>query len=189
MRGLSKVAGSVVIAALFAYISVDWVLDRPGRYIHNGPWKTNLATGSAAAGLHHRSRVALHGLWALASSEVIYYHATTDSSGNRLLHGATYRIEGSDPDTRWWSLTAYIDDHFIPNPGDRYSYSGTTVEREPDGSWAIRASSRPQQRNWLPTGERPGELVLTLRCYNPGPRMSADPARVQLPRIVREVSR
>ncbi len=185
MRNTAALAASVAVAVLLAYVSVDSVLDRPGRFVQNGPWLTNLDTGGTSASLHHRARIALHGIWALASSEVIYYHATTDSAGQPLVHGAVYRVEGRDPDTRWWSITAYVDDHLVPNPEGRYSFSQTTVVREPDDGWVIMVSSDPQPRNWLPTGDRPGDLVLTLRCYNPGTLMAADPGGVPLPRIVR----
>ena len=36
-------------------------LRQTGENIMNGPWRTNLTTGSAEAGLHHRARVAWRG--------------------------------------------------------------------------------------------------------------------------------
>jgi hypothetical protein len=186
MKIILKFIVAIVIAAGLAGWSVYQTLNRPGSMIHNGPWSTNLNTGSADAGLHHRARIATRGLWALDSSEVIYYFADTDSAGRPLSHAASYRIEGTDPDTRWWSIAVYNDDHFIPNDENRYSFSQTTVRREPDGSWVISLSREPRKPNWLPSGEQPGYLVLTLRCYNPGPSLAADPGSVALPRIVRE---
>jgi hypothetical protein len=186
MKIILRFIVAIAIAAVLAAWSVNETLDRAGSMIRNGPWKTNLSTGSAKAGLHHRARIATRGLWALDSSEVIYYFADTDSAGRPLSHGASYRIEGTDPDTRWWSIAVYNDDHFIPNEQNRYSFSQTTVQREPDGSWVILLSREPSEPNWLPTGDQPGTLVLTLRCYNPGPSLAADPGSVALPRIVRE---
>jgi hypothetical protein len=177
---------ATAIAAGLAAWSVSAALNRPGRSIRNGPWTTSLTVGSAGAGLYERARIAAHGLWALDSSEVIYYTAMTDSQGRPLEHGATYRIEGSDPDTRWWSITAYNNDHFIPNPLDRYSYSKTTVTRRADGGWVITLARERAEPNWLPAGEEPGTLVLTLRCYNPGTKLAADPAGIALPTITRE---
>jgi hypothetical protein len=186
MKTLLKFAIAIAIAVALAAWSVSATLDRDTGAVRNGPWTTHPTTGSVEAGLHHRARVAAHGLWALDSSEVIYYTAYTDSQGNPLHHDATYRIEGTDPDTRWWNITVYKDDHFIPNDLDRYSFSKTTVQREPDGGWIIRLSPELEQPNWLPSGDRPGMLALTLRCYNPGPTLAAAPGTVTLPRIIRE---
>jgi hypothetical protein len=186
MKTLVKFAIATAIAVALAAWSVNAVLNRPGSAVRNGPWTTYPTTGSAQAGLYHRARVAAHGLWALDTSEVIYYAAYTDSEGHSLRYDASYLIEGSDPDTRWWSITAYKDDHFIPNDLDRYSFSQTTVQRETAGGWVIRLSPEPRGPNWLPSGDRPGSMTLTLRCYNPGPKLRANPGTVALPRIVLE---
>jgi hypothetical protein len=183
---IARIVVMLGIAVALAYWSTDTVLRQTGRFLVNGPWNTSLATGSQTAGPYHRARIARHGLWALDSSEVLYFHADTTSQGEPLRAGGSYLVVGTDPDTRWWSVTAYVDDHLIPNPDDRYSFSSTTVAREPDGSWQILVSPDPRPGNWLPNGHRPGQLVLTLRCYNPGPGLAADPANAQLPRIVRE---
>ena len=184
-----KILAAVVVAACAGYFSVEWgfhLVRLRGESLRNGPWQTSLSTGSGEAGMYRRAVVAKHGIWALASTEVIYYNAETDSDGVPLRNDATYRIEGKDIDTRWWSITAYVNDHFVPNPDDRYSYSRTTVRRESDGSWVITAAPTSQDRNWLPTGNQSGLLVLALRCYNPGEKMLANPVGIALPKIVRE---
>ena len=181
-----RLALSLAVAVVAAYLSVDYLVSRPRKPITVGPWFTSLTAGSAGAGPYQRAWIARHGIWALEASEVIYYNAVTDSRGFRLSHDAVYRIEGTDPDTRWWSIAAYNDDHLIPNPFDRYSFSRSTVERDLGGSWVIRLAREEVSGNWLPSGERPGDLVLTLRCYNPSPRMLADPGGVLLPEIIRE---
>jgi hypothetical protein len=186
MRTFLSFVLATAIAVVLATWSVGAALERPAPAIRNGPWATDPTTGSAEADLYHRAWIATHGLWALPVSEVIYFTATTDSAGVPLSHDASYRIEGNDPDTRWWSIAAYNDDHFIPNDLERYSFSRTTVQRQPDGSWVIRLSHEPLEPNWLPSGEQPGTLVLTLRCYNPGPTIAADPGGVPLPEIIRE---
>lgn len=186
MKLLLKMLICLVLAVLLAAASIRLSLRQSGEYIVNGPWRTNLSTGGADAGLYHRARVAWYGLWALQSSEVVYYSANTDSSGQPLRHDCSYRVEGKDPDTRWWSVTAYNDDHFIPNAGNVYSFSKTTVQRETEGSWIIRVSKQEQEKNWLPSGEQSGTMVLSLRCYNPGQSIFSNPATVELPRIIKE---
>jgi hypothetical protein len=186
MKLLLKVLLCLVCALALAAGAGYASLRQTGETLANGPWRTNLTTGSAEAGLLHRARVAWRGLWALQSSEVYYFSAITDSDGQPLRHDCRYRVAGKDPDTRWWSVTAYNNDHFIPNPSHAYSFSKTTVQREADGSWNIYVSREPQPKNWLPSGDQTGELVLSLRCYNPGTNLITNPATIELPRIIRE---
>lgn len=181
-----KLLSCTLIAVVLAFLSGWLMLKTPRGGIANGPWRTDPTTGSARAGLYHRARVATFGIWALDSSEVVYFFTETDSGGNPLKSNCTYRIVGRDPDTRWWSITAYLDDHYIPNPINRYSYSKTTVEREPDGSWVITLAPEKQGRNWLPSGERGGTLNVSLRNYNPGRTLIETPGNVELPRVIRE---
>lgn len=150
----------------------------------DGPWHTSLAIGSAAADPYTRGRVALHGLFALNRSETVYYDATADDAGGRLSADCTYRIEGRDPDTRWWSITAYgIDDYLIANAAKRYSISKNSVTHSANGSFAATVSRAPAAGNWIPANG--GRFSLTLRLYNPGGAVVADPAHAQLPRIVK----
>lgn len=155
----------------------------PGR-ISNGPWKTNLATGSARSGPYTRALVAVHGLFALNRNETIYYTANTDSDGHLLRGNCRYEITGRDPDARWWSITAYgRDDYLIPNPAHRYSVSKTTVARTPEGEFAVQVGGLAVDDNWIPTGA--GRFSLSLRLYNPGPDVRQDPAHVTLPQLKR----
>ncbi|MDZ4850338.1 MAG: DUF1214 domain-containing protein [Pirellulaceae bacterium] len=186
MKLFLKTMSCVVLAALLAFVSGWLLLNRPSEGVTNGVWTTDPTTGSSRAGLYHRARVAKIGIWALDSSEVVYFSAAKDSDGNPLRHDGTYKITGNDPDTRWWSVTAYNDDHFIPNPLNRYSYSKTTVEREADGSWVIMLSPKKQEKNWLPSGDQQGALVVSLRNYNPSRTMIDSPGKVELPKLVKE---
>ena len=125
-----------------------------------------------------RATVALHGLLALNRDETIYYTAVADSAGAKLSGAKCYTIEGRDPPTRWWSITAYgSDDFLIPSRSNRYSVSKNSVSRDKIG-WFFATVS--------PNGEivtAPGSFSLTLRLYNPDPRVAADPAHVALPSI------
>ena len=86
--------------------------------VSDGPWSTSLDTGSSEGGPYLRARIAVHGLLALSREETVYYSALRDSDGADLVGNCSYRLEGRDPPTRWWSITAYgADDFLIPNDG------------------------------------------------------------------------
>jgi hypothetical protein len=157
-----------------------------GGEIANGPWRASLVTGSPDADLWTRARVAVGGLLALAPSETVYFTAATDAQGRALDARCVYRVEGEELPARWWSVTAYAADHFlIPNEAGRYSFSQTTLDREPGGPWTLQVASEPRPGNWLPCGKE-GAFSLTLRLYNPEPAVYERPETVSLPRIARE---
>jgi hypothetical protein len=154
--------------------------------VKDGPWRTSLGAGSSEGNMYLRAAVAVHGLLALNRHETMYYTASTDSEGVRLDSRCTYRVKGSDPRTRWWSVTAYgADDYLIPNAPHRYAVSKNSVARDPDGSFSIMLSRNDGGENWIPLVH--GPFSISLRLYNPDPSVAADPAHATLPVIEREV--
>jgi hypothetical protein len=150
--------------------------------VENGSWRTDVAAGNPRGNPYTRARVALHGFLALNARETVYYTATHDSEGQRLDGRCVYEISGHDPDARWWSITAYGPDEFlIPNPANRYSVSKTTVLRGAAGAFLVQVGGANDGANWIPLG--PGRFSLSLRLYNPGPRVVFDPAQVVLPTV------
>lgn len=167
-----------------AYYAVTEFTGQSGE-VQNGPWRTNLTVGGADADMYTRARVALFGLLALNKSETVYYTASSDSAGEPLNPACAYRIEGRDPDARWWSFTAYgRDSYLIANEGHHYAVSKNNVVRSTDGSFVIRLSTSPEAQNWIATA-RDG-FDVTLRLYNPGPTVLASPATVELPSLIKE---
>jgi len=153
--------------------------------VANGPWQVLLSAGNQDAGVYERTAVALGGLFALSRTETLYYSAMTDSSGLRLSDGCRYQVVGSDPDTRWWSLTAYAMDNFlIRNGDDHHALAQTTVEREADGSFVIHVAPTAQPKNWI-SNKDGGNFILMLRLYNPGQSVYEAPGTAPLPEIVR----
>jgi hypothetical protein len=129
-----------------------------GGDVSAGPWRTSLDVGSSQGGPYLRAQIAVHGLLALSREETMYYTAADDSDGRPLDGHCVYRIEGRDPPTRWWSITAYgADDFLIPNPDDRYSVSMNSVARAADGTFAVTLS-----KGWRrATGSRSPQSTLT----------------------------
>ena len=154
--------------------------------VSNGPWNTNLTSGSAQSDPYQRAFVAIHGLFALNHTEAIYYTATADNHGHALDGHCRYEITGHDPDARWWSITAYgADDYLIPNRAHRYSVSETNIARDASSGFAVQVGGDSGGGNWIPVG--PGRFSLSLRLYNPGPSVVRDPAHTALPAL-KEVS-
>ena len=155
----------------------------------SGPWETDLTIGSMEADPYTRARVAVAGLLALNRNETIYFTAGRDGDGERLRVSCSYRIEGTDPPARWWSITLYGDDHFlVSNPQQRYSYGGETVARNEDGSFTIAVGPNETDGNWIPTGDglTGDTFTLTLRLYNPDENAARNPSGIVLPQIAKE---
>ena len=182
---------SFLAAAGLAFLEFRFKM-RPSRLasydaIKNDIWTTNRrGEGSAEALRIHRARIAKYTGFGMNRSEAVYWGTNVDSAGEHLYCDCDYRIDGIDLDTRWWCLTVYHDRFFIPNSLDRYSYSKTDVERNPDNSWTIRISPKEKSGSWIPLGEATGKFHLALRCYNPDISLIEQPDAAQLPTIIRE---
>jgi len=188
MRFLLRLLGSLVLAAVLglgsAYVVARYAM-QGDTVVANGPWAGNLAAGGTGADIYTRTSIALTGLLALNKDETIYYNATKDSAGEALDGACTYRIEGRDPDARWWSFTVYGKDHFlIDTPTKRYSISKTSVVRTADGAFVVRLSTTEEPNNWIATS--PDGFQITLRLYNPNASVKDNPATAPLPAIVKE---
>lgn len=194
MASLFRSAGACALAIALGLFSAYAAVRAgfAGGEVSNGPWRTSFVTGSVDADLYTRARVAVGGLLALAPSETVYFTTERDAEGYALVTRCDYRITGLELPARWWSVTLYGEDQFlVPNDAGRFSFSQTTLAREPGGPFEIAVSSAPQPGNWLPSG-RPGAsgaFSLTLRLYNPEPPVYERPERIALPRIERGACR
>jgi hypothetical protein len=188
IRNLFTAIGVVVVATALAAGSVWWKVERAplDGVVHIGPWQTNPAAGSVDAGLYVRARIARDGLFALNRAEAIYFMAARDDDNRPLRARCVYLIEGRTVAARWWSITAYADDHFlIPNAANRFSFNMGNLKLGPDGAFRVIAAPTAQAGDWLPTGEGSGGFNLLFRLYNPAPAIAADPSIAALPSIKR----
>ena len=187
IRKLAVAAGVVVVAVVLALASVWWALLRAplsSQVVVVGPWQTSLVTGSVDADIYTRARIAIGGLFALNRAEAIYFTALKDDDGRPLRARCSYVIEGKPVAARWWSITAYADDHFlIPNGANRFSYNMGNLNLGPDGAFKVMVSPTEQPGHWLPTGDGSGGFNLLFRLYNPSPVIAVYPGAAQLPSI------
>ncbi len=149
-------------------------------------WAGNRLTGRVGADPWTRAQVALTGLLALNPSQAIYFRRQVDDSGARLRENCRYRIAGGALPGRWWSVTVYAADDYLPlNHDDALSFDATEVQRNGAGRWsATVAPDRPAQGAWAST-RNAGDFDLTLRIYNPTPQAQADFGAIAFPTVER----
>lgn len=189
MKPTIKCLVTVLIALVLGGGSALFIINSPlfKQGIKKGAWITTPDVGGTNAGMYVRAMTARIGLFALNKTETIYYQADTDDEGQRLRSDCDYRIEGKDIDARWWAITMYGEDHFlIPNELNRHAFNMKNVIREKGGTYTIHISRTEKEGNWLPSGDKDQMLALSLRCYNPEPKLYEHPEKVELPRIIRE---
>jgi hypothetical protein len=187
MNGILYLGSALLVALLLGSASAWWAVGcgmRGG--IQCGVWRHYPDYGSHTASPYVRAQTQIEGPLALQRREAIYFIADRDDRGDPLRPGRNYRIEGGDLDARWWSITAYGQNHhLIPNPLSRYSYSSANVAKNADGSWIIHLGHTDKPGNWIPTGAGK-RFELFLRVYNPPPAVLEDVSLVNVPRIIRE---
>jgi len=148
-----------------------------------GPWFGNRNAGSAAADPYTRAVIARTGLLALSREETIYFTAETDDAGRKLDAGCAYAITGGPLPARWWSVTIYAPDHYLPVNGD--GAPSVDATRTGGGSWAARiAPERDGAVHWI-SSRNAGGFSLTLRLYHPTEAARASAAAIPFPRIRR----
>jgi hypothetical protein len=187
MNRLLYFGSAIAVAVALGSGAAWWVVAGLGSdAIRLGSWKFYPLVGSTAAGEIERARIAHTGLLGLNRSEAIYFIADRDGAGEGLRRECSYRVEGRDPDARWWSITAYDEAYrLIPNAIDRYSFNNVNVARGTTGEFVIRLAPTRQEGNWIPT-EGEGAFDLALRIYDPAPALLDAIGEVELPRITRE---
>lgn len=170
--------------------SAWWVLKKAPWLVHSvklGAWESNLLAGSGDADIYTRAVIAINGLLALGREETMYFVATSDDQGQALRSHCSYRIAGTPPKARWWSVTAYADDRFLFDaPNHHYSLNGTTAVLDAQGRFGLSTgpTAPPDGSWWLPTPGQRG-VVLTLRLYNPEPSLQASPGSLSPPTVTK----
>ena len=149
-------------------------------------WTGSAVAGTVDADPWTRARVALSGLLALDRSQAIYFVRTVDDAGRPLDQACRYRVSGGALPGRWWSVTVYAADNYLPRNDDgALSVDATRVHPNATGHWqALAASHRPPAGAWVST-RNAGHFDLTLRLYNPTPGAQADVSTITLPGVAR----
>ena len=129
-----------------------------------GPWSVAVRAGAPDAEPYTRAIIARSGEIPLSPGEGIVLASRSDSKGVPLNGGCLYRVTGTFPPARIWTLTAYTPEgQLIANPAERFGFSSAEVVRDASGAVDIMLGAQVQPGNWLPVAEqRPFALVLRL---------------------------
>ena len=150
-----------------------------------GPWTTGTDLGTAGASAFTRASVALHGLLALPAREARYYSAAVDDRGRPLDGRCRYRVSGTDPGGRWFSLTLYdASGYLVANRAGIRSVGSAGLSPAERSAWTAIVARDPQQERWLPSGGIES-FNLTFRVYLPEGEGRTNLPRERLPRIER----
>ena len=177
---LAGIAGLICGAALTLFL-VFGPLEMGG--IRVGAWQTNEHIGASEAGPVVRALVARRGLLALNRSETVYFTAWQDDDGEPLRETCSYRISGEDMPTRWWSLTLYAEDDFLPINGDE-AHAVTRTDLGADAWSVIAGPALIPDVPWL-SNRNAGHFSITLRLYHPEDVVRDAPQTLNLPSITR----
>ena len=191
MSRIQRTTAVVAVAIVAGALSAAPVARLVARHlaVADGPWITFIGTGRDSADPYTRAAVALAGLYAMSSREAVYYTAFRDGHDRPLRGRCSYRLEGTAPPARWWSITLYgADSYLVANAAHRYAWDATTLPADADGRYRITVSATPQPEHWLPAPAQ-GSFSLTLRLYGPADAVRRDPAHVALPGIQRVACR
>jgi len=184
LKRAAAIVVTVLISAAIGVASALVVLNKGLPRTKHDYWSGNGNAGSISADPYTRAIVATKGLLALNSSETIYFQRYQDEQGRPLRESCVYELRGRDLPTRWWSITIYAADDFLPMNGEQaYSVDATQMRRGEDGSWVARlAPTRGDAANWIAT-RAAGEFSLALRMYNPNPGVPEDDSVIPFPSI------
>lgn len=188
------IALGVVLGAALGVATGVWLTSATtgpaGEDSRFGPWNTTTSVGEENQSPYSRARVAIHGIWGLPPSEVIYFNARHDQDGALLDPKCTYDVNGQKLPTRWWSVTLYEDGFYIDNPANRYSWTASDVIYDPpgdaDGRWILEVSPDGDGPNKLAFGPGDGTRVILLRLYQPDAGVAENRGAIPLPTIARK---
>jgi len=193
-RAFTYLAFAILGIAVGAYTALAMSGLLPGDRRTQGPvalgnWYGDLAMGSEDASPYFRARLARHGLLALANSEAIYFTRIADDTGRPLTEACDYRLSGGAMPARWWSVTLYNSDNFLPgNTDEALSFDASrAAEQSSDGSWsAVISPDRPSAETGWISSKAGGNFDLTFRLYVPDDGVLADPSgMIEAPSVAR----
>ncbi|MCB8838268.1 DUF1214 domain-containing protein [Aurantimonas sp. VKM B-3413] len=186
MRFSILVVLAIAIALGLGGWSAKWAVEQSADVgtVTVGPWVANPFAGAPDADPYSRARLAKIGNLTLGIGEGILFRAETDVRGRPLRRECAYRIAGTTPPARIFSLVPYTPDGRLIEPavGRPGWLTSNNLMREEDNSFAIAVGPTPRAGNWLATSGQ-GPLVLALGLYDTPAAAASGVASLVLPDV------
>ena len=162
-RWIVPVAVGLVIAFGGGVLSARALLERsdPETAARAG-WRALASDAGASVDPYTRARLSREGGLPLARAEGVAFVSGADAQGRALDASCRYRLTGTLPPARRWSL--WVEPR-VGDPARPSALHSQGTMRERDGRLVIEASSTVRPGNWLalPTG---GPFLLRLALYD-----------------------
>lgn len=176
------------LGAGLGLVSAHWaVAGRPAvGKVEIGSWMAWPGSGSRDVDPYMRAYLARGVHLPLGAGEGLQLIAARSDDGAPLDGRCRYRISGSVPTTRGWTLEV-TDAAGRPFhlPLERASFTDAEVVRSEDGALAIMAAAPPQAGNWLPLPPE-SRFQFRLRLYDtPVSGQTGETRATNLPQITR----
>ncbi len=166
----------IITGASGAYLSILWKNPKE-MMVKVGDWYQMPVSQSEHSSLWRRAWIAYHGPLALKETDALYLARRRDDHGDLLRENCKYIISGSSLPAKWWAITVYDREGFLPVSSTAPSRHSEELPTE----WKIELS-----RESLALGistKSAGDFSLMLRLY--GPQINFLQAEKLLPEIKR----
>jgi hypothetical protein len=150
-----------------------------------GPWTAWPQIGGLEINPFARAALAKRGEAPLGKDQGMTFVAEADSSGAPLEGRCEYRLEGSVPRARFWTIgLASSAGEPLANLAGRHYYASSYLLRREGGAFDVAVARQARPGNWLSPGDA-RSFVVVLRLYETplDPTARADPAG--FPRIIK----
>ena len=167
---LRVIEALVVVAIIFVGgLGSSWYMVEAGSRLtttKRGPWVIWTSAARPDADPYTRAHFASAGTLPVSAEVQQTYVARTDQTGDRLHSSCEYVVEGKLAKAEWWSIAVFDDrGKLIPNPAERYAFTGQTIALASAGNFTISLAREARPGNWLPVGGA-GRLALTLNVID-----------------------
>lgn len=175
-------AAGLLLGGLLSKLSIENNLGFGA--LNVGNWTAWPQAGSRDADPYTKAKVATEGEVPLGAAEGIAFHGRVDSSGEPLDLACSYRLTGTTPTARLWTLTAHGLDGSVAEDGlgKASALVSRNVVRDPQGNFKINVGPQLASENWLQTSGN-GPFQLVFRLYDSPITASAGIVALQMPTI------
>jgi hypothetical protein len=149
-------------------------------------WTAYPDIGTPEADPYSKARAAREVVLSLGRAEGLSFTVQRDSAGDTLRQECQYRIEGSVPTSRFWTLYATSGSGAIVASGNGRpaALHSHGLLRAADHTVSIAIGAVPEPGNWLPLSGR-GTMAFVLTLYDTPIAGSTGIVDVALPRILK----